>query len=232
MGVSTLALRIPVDPDAPTARQWLRRVLAGSEYQQAKPSLGELILDWIRRRLEELTLPAAPGGPPALLVLVPVALVVVAIVTALVVYGLPRLRRRRADDGELFGADDTRTVAAIRRDAEAAARAGDWSRAVVERFRAISRGLADRTVVSISPGTTAVGVARNAGAVFPGEAAALHDGAEVFDRVRYLGGAATREDYGSLVALDTRLAAARPALAAPGFAVVGSGDGPRDGAAP
>lgn len=207
-----IATRIPVDPDPPTARDWLRRELAGAEYQQAKPSLGDLLLDWLRQRLQDLTLPAAPGGPPALLVFIPVALVVIAIVVALLVYGVPRLRRRRAIPGELFGDEDDRTAAMIRREAAAAARAGDWSRAVVEQFRAISRALADRTVVSISPGTTALGVARNAGAVFPDSADALRDGAEAFDRVRYLDGTGTRDDFERLVDLDRRLEAARPRL--------------------
>lgn len=201
---------VPVDPDAATARELLRRVLSGAEYQRARPSLLELIRQGLADLLDRLQLPAVPGGPPLLAILIPLLLVVGVLVVVFVRYGLPRLRRRSADAGELFEAADDRTAARLRRDAAQAARGGDWALAIAEQFRALSRALADRTVVSIAPGTTAHSVGRNAATVFPVFGDRLESAATSFDRVRYLEGTGTREEYEALVALDREIGSARP----------------------
>jgi hypothetical protein len=114
--------------------------------------------------------------------------------------------------GGLFGEDDRRTADELRRSSAAAFAAGDWSTAVLERFRGLARGLDERTVLTVFPGTTADGFARRAAQAFPGETGDLGSAAAVFDDVRYAGRAATREEAEAVAALDDRLAAARPLL--------------------
>jgi hypothetical protein len=208
-----LAGDVPVDPDAPTARDWLRRELAKNEYQAAKPTfldrLSQQFWDW----LDSLTVPATPGGPPVGLVGI-VLIVVVIVVIALLVWGAPRLGRRSrvSATGELFGEDDDRTAAQLRAAAERAARAGDWPTAVAEQFRALARGLAERTVLAVLPGSTSGLVADGAARVFPAQAERLHAGARAFDGVRYLGEPGSREAYDELRALDRALQSATPLL--------------------
>ena len=151
-------------------------------------------------------------GPPAFGLGVVVVLVVAALIVAFLIFGLPRINRRSAVAGSLFGDDDVRTAARIRQDAENAARGGDYSTAVVEMFRAIARGLAERTLATTTPGTTARDFAARAGGVFPALADRLQESAVVFDSVRYLGREGTQEQYRSIAALEADLRDARPAL--------------------
>ena len=110
----------------------------------------------------------------------------------------------------VLGEDDARDAARIRQDSEAAARAGDYSSAVADMFRAIARGLAERTIVTASPGTTAHDFATKAGAAFPQLGARLSNSAAAFDEVRYLGRVGTEQQYGSIAALERELRATRP----------------------
>jgi hypothetical protein len=209
---------VPVDPDAPEARDWLIDELGKAPYQGAKPSLldriAQQVLDWFGDLIDWLT---GAGGQPGhaeapvwlLAILIPVAIIAV---LAFVIYGLPRLNRRSRLTGALFGEDDDRGAAALRRAAAAAADAGDFTTAIAELFRALARGLAERTLVTTDPGTTAGAFARRTGEVFPAEGEALQACARDFDAVRYLGRAGTREQWERLVALEARLRSARPAL--------------------
>jgi hypothetical protein len=206
---------VPVDPDAPEARQWLQDELSKQEYVAAQPTwfdrLSGAIGDW----LASLSFGSA-GAPGGLGTLIVVLLVVVVLVVAFLVFGLPRLNRRSSVSGSLFGENDDRDAAAMRRAAESAAAQGDYSLAVAELFRSIARGLAERTVLTTSPGTTARNFAARAGAAFTASAEALAVAAIDFDDVRYLGHEGTRSQYDRLAALETELRTARPVLAAVG----------------
>ncbi|CAN5248341.1 hypothetical protein BH11ACT3_BH11ACT3_25390 [soil metagenome] len=199
----------PVDPDKPAAHDLLATELAKSPYQDASNFLQQLIknfTDWLD------SLKVDGSGPPSVLLLFVVAAVVAAaLVAAFFLFGLPRLNRRSTVTGSLFGDDDARDAAAMRRDAERAAATGDYATAIAELFRSIARGLAERTVVSSSPGTTAREFARQAGAVFPESQSALQSAAISFDSVRYLDAAGTAEQWTALVALEKTLRSARPA---------------------
>lgn len=202
---------VPVDPDAPEATRWLVEELSKPAYQAARPTwfdlVSQAISDWLfSLRLGELE------GPPALGVALVVLLVVVGLIVAFLVFGMPRLNRRSAVTGSLFGDDDARSAERIRRDAEVAAGTGDYSTAVVEMFRAIARGLAERTLVTTSPGTTARDFAGHTAVVFPSLAAELRAAAVAFDDTRYLGRTGTAEQYAQIAALETELRAARPRL--------------------
>ncbi|MCX7521083.1 DUF4129 domain-containing protein [Microbacterium sp. STN6] len=205
----------PVTPDAPTARAWLLGELAKAPYQAAKPTWFDLASQAVRDWLAALFTPKG-GGLEPLLVVVLVVVIAALVVVALIVFGRPRLNRRSRLAGEVFGSGDERDAAALRRAAAAAAASGDWGTAVEERFRAIARALDERTLVWVSPGTTAHAFAEQAATVFEVEGARLRAASALFDRVRYLGGAATQADYEGVARLDDALSAARPALSAAG----------------
>ena len=205
-------LAVPVDPDAPGARDLLREELSKPQYTAAKPTwfdqLSKGFFDW----LGSLT---APGGE-GFGAWIPVILTVVfagILVAAFLIFGLPRLGRRSRMAIDLFGEDDRRTAAELRRAAHAAAATQNWTLACAEMFRALSRGLLERTIVMVSPGTTAHDFAITAAATFPAETAALHAAAAVFDDVRYLGREGTEAEFHSLSALDERLGRAQPTFA-------------------
>ncbi len=163
------------------------------------------IRDWFVSLFE-----GASGIPGPLLLLLVILVVVAVLVIGLLVFGLPRLRRRRRVAEPLFDDHDRRDLAALRRAANAAAEAGDWPLAIEERYRAIVRGVVDRDLVRVHPGTTAHGVADAAAVPFPAHADALLSAAADFDAVRYLGRPGSRERYEELTRLELAIDAASP----------------------
>lgn len=216
-----LPASIPVDPDAPQAHDWLVQELAKPEYQAAKPTWFDLaskaVQDWLASLFS-----TGSGSFSGLLLVVIIVLAAGLLAVAFVVFGLPRLNRRSRSPGDsLFGADDTRDAATLRRSADRAANAEDWTLAVEERFRAIAQSLDERTIVMLMPGTTANEFASRASIAVPAERLRLAAAARIFDGVRYLGRSATPAQYEELVALDSALQGARPeALADPTEQVV------------
>lgn len=205
---------IPVDPSSPEAQEWIRQELAKPEYQAAKPTWFDLaskaIGDWLASLLNG---PSGDAGPVLLVVVV--LLVAGVIVAAFFIFGRPRANRRSpAARRPVFGADDTRTAEELRRSATAAASASDWVLAIEEQFRAIAVALDERTLVAVSPGTTATEFAARAATVAPAEAEKLREAARIFDDVRYLERPGTEAGYQLLVGLDQRLQSLRPAVTA------------------
>lgn len=211
--IAALPFDVPVDPDAPEATEWLITELSKAPYQAAQPTLFDLLAKAISDWITSLQLDSAEG-PPALGFGVVIALVVAALVVAFLIFGLPRLNRRSRVTGSLFGEDDARSAARIRQDAERAAASGDFSTAVVEMFRAIARGLAERTIITTSPGTTARDFASRTATAFPALAGQLADAATAFDAVRYLDHTGTQEQYAAIASLEKDLRAARSPLEA------------------
>ncbi|MGN6274240.1 MAG: DUF4129 domain-containing protein [Protaetiibacter sp.] len=214
-GLLTAPLDAPLDPDREEARRLLQEELAKARYQEREAAQTPQWLKDFYQWLQDLTDSLGGEGtvPGWIVLLVIVALAV--IVVAFLVFGVPRLRARsrvRTAGDELFEADDHRDAAAMRRDADAAARAGRWGEAIAERFRAIARSLHERTLVSTVPGSTAHDVARRAATSLPEHAAALEEAAHDFDAVRYLGDRGDRERYERLAALDDAVARTRPVL--------------------
>ena len=200
---------VPVDPEPPEATQWLIDELAKPEYQAAKPTLFDQIAKAISDWFSSLQI-GTVEGPPAFGLGVILVLVAAGLIVAFLIFGVPRLNRRSRVAGVLFGENDTRSAADMRRDAAAAASRGDFATATAELFRALARGLAERTLVTVTPGTTARGFAGRAGAAFPQFVERLVLAAEAFDGVRYLGQPGSAEGYESLVALESDLRAVRP----------------------
>ncbi|HEY0247571.1 MAG TPA: DUF4129 domain-containing protein [Gryllotalpicola sp.] len=204
----------PLTPDDDTARRWLATELAKPEYTAARPSWFDLLSQKVAQWFDSLHLGGNGGAAPGWLAVAGIAVVVVIVLLALLRYGLPRLNRCRRSErlgGEVV---DIRTAAELRAAADRAAGAGDWSLAVVERFRALAASLAERTVVAVRPGTTAHEVGLRAATAFPTEAAALRDAADTFDGARYLGRAASAADHERLRALDERLRRQTPVFEA------------------
>lgn len=205
---------IPVDPSSPEAQEWLREELARPEYQSAKPTWFDLaskaVQDWIASLFQ------GPGGDAAPVLLIVVVLVIAGlIVAAFLIFGRPRANRRSAlERRSLFGSDEVRSAGELRAAAERAARAGDWTTAIEEQFRAVAAALDERTLVRVSPGTTATEFALRAAAAVLDEAEALRAAARTFDDVRYLSRPGTEAAFQQVVALDQRLQRVRPAAPA------------------
>jgi hypothetical protein len=208
-GVRVAPSGIPVDPSAPDARQWLQEELAKAPYQAAKPTwfdrASEAFFNWIG----SLTMPSGDGLGPWLPVIITVV-VAALVVTAFLIFGLPRINRRSTQSALLFGEDDRRSADTLRRSALAAAAAREWNVACEEMFRAIARGLFERTIVQLSPGTTAHDVAAAAANAFPAQRTQLAAAASTFDQVRYLGVQGTEAGFSSLAELESALHATRP----------------------
>lgn len=207
------AAEVPVDPNDEQARRWLEDELGGppDEPEPSEPPQWLTdFLDWLRELLGSADVRPNPSDPTGTIGIgVIVALIVAAIVAAFLIFGLPRLRRRRKVTGELFGEDDDRSSHEIRSAAQQAADAGDYTSAVIEVFRALARDLAERGVVVAFPGTTAREFGRRASEVFPDTADRLDAAARVFDDVRYLGRAGTEQQWREMSALAAELSQAR-----------------------
>lgn len=210
-----IALKPPVDPDAPHARDLLVNELSNPAYQAAKPTwidiVSKAIGDWLASLLNNA------GGMGSPLAVVGLVVVVCLIVGALIIFGVPRLNRRRSVTGALIDSHDGRTAAQLRHSAQTAAAGGDFATAIADMFRAAATGLAERTIIAVNPGTTAHQVAVRAGAVFPEQLDALLNGASLFDDVRYLDREGTADGYAHVAALEASLRTSQPtALAAAG----------------
>jgi len=197
----------PVEPDADTARQWAADELAKSEYHTG-PSLLERLVSWIVDQVARLQDMPGPSGAGALVF--PLLVVVAVVVVSLLVAGpVRRSRAVRAAARDLL-LDDTRTAEQIRAAAAAAADAGDLSLATAEWFRAMVRGMEERTLLDERPGRTADEAAGAAGARLPELAGELGAAARTFDAVLYGRHRASATDEATMRALDKRVAHVRP----------------------
>lgn len=204
-----LLLSVPVDPDRPEARRLLADELAKQEYQAAKPTWFDQLLGEFNRWINSLQF-GGTDSPPAFGMLVVLGVVLALLLIAFLIFGLPRINRRSSVTGSLFGEDDARTAAQIRAAGEQAAERGDYTVAIAEMFRSIARGLAERGVLTTSPGTTAHDFATRAGTAFPPRRDELAASAVAFDDVRYLGGEGSRGQYDLVERLERALRAAKP----------------------
>ena len=201
---------VPVDPDVDQAREWITRELAKPPYRAAEPTWFDRLASGFWEWLTSLQF--GGSGSPLLMWGLVALLVIGALVAAYFVFGPPRLNRRAGATGLLFGADDQRTDAALRRSAAEAAARGDAALAIEEMFRATARGLAERAIVDTFPGTTARAFAASAGTFFSTCRDALTASAHDFDDVRYLDRPGTEAAYRRMLDLDAALQAMTPDL--------------------
>lgn len=200
-------------PDGDEAQRWAEEELSRPIYADAKPTAFDLWARDVAQFLADLFTPEGGGqlGPWAVVV---VALIIVAaLVTALLVWGVPRRSRAvRRGALDLLGSRDDRSAAQLRADAERSARGGDWAEATILRYRALARGLLERDLIDPAPGATAQAIAREAAAVFTNESAPLTEAAVLFDDVRYLAHPGTEERYRLVADLDERIRTHTPEL--------------------
>ncbi|MGC5628422.1 DUF4129 domain-containing protein [Georgenia sp. Z1344] len=196
---------VPVTPDAPEAHEWAVDELSRRMYDTS-PGLLSRVLDSIGDALRSLLEGITSGGSsvsPSLLPFVVVGAILAVVVIALVLAGPVRTRMRPqvpTASGVLF--EDERGSRDLRAAADEAARAGDYSLAVIERFRAIVRALDERALIEDRPGLTAHEAAGLGSRAVPGLADELTWGARLFDAVRYGDTTAAHDDDERLRALD------------------------------
>ncbi|MFV0319249.1 MAG: DUF4129 domain-containing protein [Microbacterium sp.] len=204
----------PLIPDADEARRWVEEELARPEYTAAEPTLFDRVAQAIGDFLAGLFTGRGLPGFDGLLAIVVVGVAVLLLVAAFLIWGRPRtVHRSRPAVAELFGTDQ-RSAAQLRTDADARVAAGDWDAAVVLRFRALARALAERGIVDPAPGATVHGFARQAARAFPSMQERLDAAAAAFDDVRYLRRPGTAELFAVVAETDDALAALRPAALA------------------
>jgi len=175
-----LAGEVPVEPDADTARTWLKEELLDPVYVD-QPSLLMRFINWLTGLFQDVRV---LDVNPVVASLVIVVLVLVVAAVAYAVAGPVRLSHRARASAAVFD-EDERSAADLRAAADAAASAGDWTTAVVERYRAVVRSLEERVVLDPRPGRTAHEAATEAALRLPSLTDGLAAGARLFDDVRY-----------------------------------------------
>jgi hypothetical protein len=205
-----MAAEPPVLPGAQEARRWAAEELAKAEYRDAAPSwldtLWRNFLDWLQ----------SLGGSPGDAAPVPspvIAVVVAAIIAAAIILARPRRHARARQPKDVFESEPAMAASDYRDRAAAAAGAGKWGDAVVDRFRAVVRRAEDRAILDPQPGRTADEAARALSFPFNSEAVRLARAAATFDGIRYGNRAAGSGDYQEMVELDTILDGMKPAPA-------------------
>lgn len=200
---------VPLTPSADEARQWAQSELSKAIYNQ-QPTLLEQLVNWLRELWERISSLNGTLGPVLAPLLVLAALVLVVGVALLVGGPIRRRRAQQAAGSALVLEDDQRTSSEIRAAAETAATAGEFTRAVLERFRAIVRNLDERVILADRAGRTAHEAAVEAGSGLPNCAEPLLTASHLFDEICYGRRRATREDYQRVCEVDDAVAAAKP----------------------
>ncbi|MFE1645624.1 DUF4129 domain-containing protein [Microbacterium sp. P01] len=209
--MSVAAAFDPVAPDGDDARRWAEQELSDPVYAEAQPTALDRVAEAIGRFFSDLFRTDVGDGWGSALAVIATIVVVVLIVVAFLIWGRPRITpRSRAGASDLFGEDDRRSADELRRDAASRAAAGDWTPAIILRFRALARAVDERGVVDNPPGATVHAFARAAGRAFPEHRAALDEAAAAFDDVRYLRRPGTAALYVRVGDVDDAVSAARP----------------------
>ena len=194
---------VPVHPDRESARGWVLQELARREYQEAKPSWAERALSWIWDRLNGVGTSAPPTLALVLITVIFAAVVTYAIYRSGGLHGTARRKAPAVLPERNTTAADHRAAAGRHADA------GEWSLAVIERFRAIARELEERALLSPQPGRTAMEVARDGGRALPTLASDLLTAAGYFNDVSYGHLSVDQTADHALRDLDDRLRAAK-----------------------
>jgi hypothetical protein len=200
-----LPMAPPLDPSRDAAAQWARHELSDPIYAQHQPGLAERALLWLWHTLEDLRLPAGPGGTSGLMILLALVLLVVLVVWLRA--GPLRGPAARAASRPVL-AGTVRTAAEHRALADRAAAQGRWHDAVQERFRAVVRTMEERSLIDELPGRTAQEVAVDAARALPTLQEPLRGAAGLFDDVSYGSRRATADHDAAIRALDAQVAAA------------------------
>ena len=195
------------------AQRLARDELSKAAYHQHQ-SVPQAIVNFIGKLLRKIfdsASNATPGGAWTV-----VALVLVVIILIAIAVRLGPLRRSATQRAPITDAGARpMTARELREQAEAdaalaSAGKGDYSTAILQRFRAIAASLEERAVLVPDAGRTADELAAQAGRLFPGQATDIAAAARLFDDLRYDDGTGAREDYERVRQLDDTLGKARP----------------------
>lgn len=203
----------PLIPDGDEARRWAEQELSDPVYRVTEPTFfdqaARAVWDFVRGLFG--TEVSQDWG--TVLAFVGAIAAAVLIVVAFLIWGRPRSTRRApAAVGALFGDSEIRTAQELRKEAASRADRGEWAEAIVLRFRALARSLAERGIVDTPPGATVHGFARAAARAFPARADDLESAAQAFDDVRYLRRPGTAELFARVASVDDAIAADRPVV--------------------
>lgn len=158
---------------------------------------------WIGRLVDELGKHSPGGGSGAVALLVAIAVLLV-----IVRWRLGPLQRTARLPAAVL--DSTvQSAAEHRRAASDAAEAGQWAEAIVERMRAIARGLEDSGQLANRPGRTADELATEVARDRPDTAPVITRAARVFDAVAYGRRDGDADGYTDVVAADDLLLSMR-----------------------
>jgi hypothetical protein len=195
------------------AQRLARDELSKAVYHQ-RQSIPQDIADYIGKGLRKIFDTAGnvtPGGAWTV-----VSLVLAVIIVAVIAARLGPLRRSASHKAPLSD-PGTRPLTArqLREQAEASAALasagnGDYTAAIVARFRAIAISLEERGVLVPDAGRTADEFALQAGRLFSRQAAGIATAARLFDQVRYGDGVGAGDDYEQVRQLDDALGQVRP----------------------
>ncbi len=195
----------PLDPSGSEARSRLRRELLRPEYHQQ--NLFQQALRWLMRKIGS-GLDRAAQAPPVSTLMTMVILVGLVVALA---WLISRARHTARSKEEKRGVltEEVVTADELRARADAALEAGRFEEAVVEGFRAVAVRQVERGRLSDTPGATAHEVAMALAKEYVAMADRVHRSARLFDEVLYGDRPATREQAGSVLALDDDLVVRR-----------------------
>lgn len=206
---------VPMDVPVTLGRDEARR---RALEELTKSKYGGEIPDWVRTLFDRLgeallqlidfidnfgLLPGQDAGGISWPLLIVALVVLTGVVLIIWKVGLPRWSKRRADAA--LDLDSTRPPADYREMSEAAARAGDWTAAVRDRYRAVIRELEIRTILDPRPARTAWEAAITAAKTLPEVEAELSAGADLFNAVMYGDQTAEQSDYQQMSAYDAAI---------------------------
>ncbi len=204
--------KIPVTPDALTAKRWLQTELKDSIYHQGE-GLMERIIRWVEEFFADL-FQVGSGSSPILLAIVVFLVLGIIVGISLWVAGPVRRRKRMATSAQVLAGED-RTATELRAAARALAQAGQWRLAVLDLFRALVRSLADRVIIDDRPGWTADEAAHAAADRLPDLAAELLGAGQMFDAAFYGERDVDEAGFNWMQNLDERVQNTRPTPVAP-----------------
>ncbi len=201
---------IPLEPDADIARHWLEEELSKAKYQERPAGWFQRLQEWVGDVLNRLFSVGEGAGGFGVNggVAVGILIAVAAIVVLVLVLGPLRRSRTRRTSAAVFE-DDDREAVDIRAAAVAAAARGEWTLAVLERFRGLVRSVEERGLISVVPGMTADEFAHAVGERLPAQRLDLASCADIFDGVRYGHHAASHELYEFVARVDDAVMGAR-----------------------
>ena len=198
----------PLVPGEDEARRWAEEELSRGIYQGDRESLFQKLLNAISEFFSRAE--ASSDVPTGSVAIAIVIALLVALGLAFLLYGPLRRARVIKKSSHDVLTDDTRSAAELRAAAAAHESAGQWSLAVLERFRAITRALIERAILDDRPGQTAHEVVQTAAPRLPDAAADIDRAGALFDRVCYGEVLATAQEAAWLREVDDRIAVTRP----------------------